>query len=235
MSNKVNTKLAQKRASRKIKSKEKRRIVNKNQQVALARSNLAIAKTDFKGEMDVLSKALTRNGLKNPAVAIRAGLGNGKDMQSPKVIIETMAERIKDVFKLFCTVSMGKVLVDQKAFEYKFKVDLDETALAMRDIDTRYQRLSTLAQVDMESFMVEALEIGSELETRATDLFEDIGGLEPFGKIIDAALHNSAKQLEESEKIGLPEAYNRVVESIGYSVIASAIEKVETVHKEDLA
>lgn len=222
MSKKTQLKAAQKRAQRKVTSK------NKVTQTNIHKSNEFVRSDKFMRKMDRLHDAMVRNGLDVPAEYVKNGGKVGQLSQlKTNTMIKEAKDRISDVFKLFSYATMAQRLVEAKAFEHEFKIDLKEMALHMTSVDQTFQGLGPALKRSNEDFAIEMFELGSELEAAGTALYEEIERLEPHSKIMEAHLMANAKELAAEQGIPVEQATVKILEAIAYAFLHSTIKVAE--------
>jgi hypothetical protein len=93
-------------------------------------------------------------------------------------LIKTSRKAVGEVYKLFSYVVLAERLVQQKAFVHEFACDLDRVTNELIEIDRQVMRLPKLAEIDLESFTIDMLDIGGYVENLADQLYTEIETLE---------------------------------------------------------
>lgn len=193
MNKKAQQNAAAKRARRNNVSKQKRNDRNAKGIKVLPGSRPI--RTD--GTLTALAQALSRSNLEDPLAFILKG-GESEGEFNPQELIKTSRKAIGEVYKLFSYVTLAERLDTQKFIVHEFKCDLDRITNELIEIDRQVLRLPKLAEVDLESFTIEVLDIGGYVENLADQLYSEIESLEKHGVIIEERLNKAAHDFQIS-------------------------------------
>jgi hypothetical protein len=147
--------------------------------------------------LTALAQALSRSNLDDPLQYILAG-GKGEGEFNPQSLIKTSRKAVGEVYKLFSYVTLAERLVQEKAFVHEFACDLDRVTNELIEIDRQVMRLPKLAEIDLESFTIDMLDIGGYVENLADQLYTEIEALEKHSFVIEDRLNKAAHDFQVS-------------------------------------
>lgn len=224
MSNKAQLKASKKRAARKTISVAKKKNANRNQV-----SVKPVKSKTFNKTLEKIRTSLDNNELDS---IIKEAGGINKEVlnkiNTEELIVSTR-QAIGDCFKLFCYNALAVKLSEQGKIDYQASVDIEDIARSMMNVDKTFSNLKALEQADPEKFVMSIFDIGSELETRATELYEEIGKIDDqHGLTITTYVTDSAKEyMIENPSVTMDEARIAVTEAVAYTILEQASVKSE--------
>lgn len=205
MSNKSKIKAAQKRADRRVASK------NKGPRKPRYFAPQQVMPT-------ALEKAVQRNNLPDPFKKIVDGTEAGEVLDNDDAIKKTR-KACSDLFRMFSYIAMAKNLDEKGHIKFTPIVDVDDAALRLVQLDKRILRLPALAEGDQEAFAYELIEIASEMDDLASVLYKEIERLEEDALVMEAHLDAAVKSVlaDPSYNVDTPEAATiMVLESMAF-------------------
>lgn len=218
MSKKSQQKAATKRARREVVSKQKRAI-RQARGVQILPGSRPVSPG---GALTPLAMALARSNLEDPMKVIMKGRKSDGTVDVQE-LIKTSRQALKEVYKLFTYTTLAERMVKQNIITHDFACDLDRITAELIEIDRQVLRLPKLAEVDIESFMVDLLDIGGYIENIADKLYSEIESLEKNSIVIEERLNRSAHDFQVSHpEVTEQDARVIVMESISQDRITAA-------------
>lgn len=181
MSNKAKIKAAQKRAGRRVASKQKG------------------PRKPYRSTIETkvptaLEQALQRNNLDNPFDKVKDGSLPG-EVLSTEEMIKKSRESVTSLFRMFSYIAMAKQLAEKQQIEYTPVIDVDDAALRLVQLDRRVINLPALSEGEEEVFAFELMDIGAEFDNLATRLYSEVEYIEPHALVMEAHLDSAAKDV----------------------------------------
>ncbi|QDB70251.1 hypothetical protein CF8_0083 [Aeromonas phage CF8] len=217
MSKRAQLNAAKRRALRSQNSVQKRKQAQREQA-----SYKPVRQTKFNAQLDRIKAALDKReeGVKELA----SSLGGVKTEDLSKIntaeLIQNTRTAIGDVFKLFSYVALGRALAKQGKIEYTPSCDIHDIARSMTNLDQQFTKLDVLVKENPEEFVITVFDMGSEMETRAHQLYTEITALEAHEQAIGSAIDNTAKTLLlEHPEMTMDQARIEVTQSVAYALL----------------
>ncbi|WNV45856.1 hypothetical protein [Aeromonas phage AerS_266] len=224
MSIKAQRNADKKRAARRIASTAKKKNANRNQV-----SVKPVKSKTFNKTLENIRTSLDNNRVDS---LIKHSGGVNKEKLSKintDELINSTRSAIGDCFKLFCYVSLAVKLGEQNKINYQPSIDIEDIARSMMNIDKTFSTFKALRESDPENFVINVFDVGSELETRATELYEEISKIDDeHGIAIASYVTGSAKEyMIEHPEVTMDEARIAITEAVAYTVLEQASVKQE--------
>lgn len=218
MSKRAQLNAAKKRALRNQNSVQKRKQAQREQT-----SYKPVRQAKFNAQLDRIKAALDKredSGIKELASSI----GGVKTEDLSKIntgeLIQNTRTAIGDVFKLFSYVALGLALAKQGKIEYTPSCDIMDIARSMTNLDQQFTKLDALVKENPEEFVITVFDMGSEMETRAHQLYTEITALEGQEQVIGGAIDGTAKTLLlDHPEMTMDQARIEVTQSVAYALL----------------
>lgn len=186
MSSKSKIKAAKKRADRRVASKNK----PPRQQPSFRAKQQTVS---------ALRQAVERHNLPDPFVKITDGTPvdptlPGEDLTQEQIIAKCR-ESVTNTFRMFSYIAMGKNLADKEQIIYTPRIDIEDAALRLVQLDRRVLNLPALAEGEEQVFAYEMVEIAAEMDALAGTLYSEMELLEEHALIMEAHLSSAVKDL----------------------------------------
>lgn len=213
MSKKAQQKAAQRRGSRKVASRRK-----------VPHTNRGKWNRGASPSMSELQKNLSRYGLENPFdVADRNSEGAEEVALDLPALITKSRETVTNIFQMFSYVTLGAQLGAQGHIDYSPKIDLNDMALRIVQLDRRVINLNKLAETQEEEVVgYELLDISGEMDSLGTILYKEVEVMEPGALAIDAHLNAAALDTfndPEIETSSMEQAHAMALQSVAMTYI----------------
>lgn len=164
-------------SNKKSHASQRRHAKQNNRAKAKAKS---YRKSKHNSDAVITNKIKAHGGALNAAVAdVKANLKRGKVpakvFKTDDDLIAGIKSQITESFKLFSFLTFAIQMVENKSFEYKFKIDMERIARDMIDLDSRSSRLEYLTDNDLHT---EALDMGELVSAHTQSMFNEIDSMD---------------------------------------------------------
>ena len=162
---------------------------------------------------DVLNQAVRQIGKGNN--------GSGVTFNSTQDVLDGIVKAAGETFKLFSYCAVAKELADEGAIQHNFRADLTLLGQAMMVIDNRVTTLMAYMKgedADEGVFGTEALDIGTQIQNIADELYEEMTRMDEHSLVIEETIARLAGEITDGEE---SERRARVLTRIAYKLLAA--------------